>query len=56
MAGSYVLIKLMFDISDLFIFFLGAILGMVYYAVLLLTQPAMKKLFLSSFTKRKPRA
>ena len=52
-AGSYVLIKQIFNLSDLLIFFTGALLGGVYYAVLLFTQPALKKLILSFISKRK---
>jgi O-antigen/teichoic acid export membrane protein len=52
-AGSYVLVKQIFSMSGLAIFFVGAVLGVIYYAVLLLTQPALKKLILSFISKRK---
>jgi O-antigen/teichoic acid export membrane protein len=52
-AGIYVLIKQMLSMSDLVVFFIGAILGVIYYTVLLLTQPAIKKLLLSSISKGK---
>lgn len=56
LAGSYVLVKHVFSLSDLLIFSIGAILGMVYYVVLLLTQPAIKRLILSFVSKSKPAA
>jgi hypothetical protein len=52
-AGSYVLIKQLFSLSDLLIFFTGALLGGIYYTVLLFTQPALKKLILSFISKSK---
>ena len=53
LGGSYVLIKQIFSLSDLMIFFTGALLGGVYYGVLLFTQPALKKMILSIISKRK---
>jgi O-antigen/teichoic acid export membrane protein len=52
-AAGYVLIKQLFDGSDLMIFFAGALLGGLFYAVLLFTQPALKELVLSFMKRRK---
>ena len=51
LAAVYLLVKQVFSLSDLAVFFTGAILGGSYYVVLLLTQPAMKKLILSLISK-----
>ncbi len=53
LTGSYVLIKQMFSMSGLIIFLIGAILGVIYYVVLLVTQPAIKKFVLSFISTRK---
>ena len=56
MAGTFVLIKQLFGMSDLAIFFIGAVLAAVYYAILLMTQPAIKKFILSLISMRKVEA
>ena len=56
MTGTFVLIKQLFGMSDLVIFFIGAILASVYYAILLMTQPALKKFILSLISRRREEA
>jgi O-antigen/teichoic acid export membrane protein len=52
-AVGYVLIKQIFMGSDLIIFFAGALLGGLFYVVLLFTQPTLRELFLSFIKRRK---
>jgi O-antigen/teichoic acid export membrane protein len=52
-TGSYICIKQLFNLSELMIFFTGALLGGMFYAVLLFTQPALKEQVLSFVRKRK---
>lgn len=49
---TYILIKKLFGLSDLMIFFLGAILASIYYVILMITQPAMKKFILSLISRK----
>ncbi len=52
MTVTYVLIKQLFGLSDLAIFFVGAILASIYYVILVMTQPAIKKFIMSFMSRR----
>ncbi len=52
MTVTYVLIKQLFGLSDLAIFFVGAILASIYYVILMMTQPAIKKFIMSFMSRR----
>jgi len=52
MAGIFIAIKQLFGLSDLAIFFVGALLASIYYVILMITQPAIKKFIMSLISRR----
>ena len=56
MTGTFLLIKQLFGLSDLVVFFIGAILASIYYAILMMTQPALKKFILSIISRKREEA
>jgi O-antigen/teichoic acid export membrane protein len=52
MTLAYILIKQLFGLSDLLIFFLGALLASIYYVIIMITQPTMKKFILSLISRK----
>lgn len=52
LSGTFVLLKQLFTLSDLVIFFIGALLASMYYAILMMTQPAIKKFILSLISRK----
>jgi len=52
MAGIFIAIKQLFGLSDLAIFFVGALIASIYYVILMITQPAIKKFIISLISRR----
>ena len=52
MAGIFIAIKQLFGLSDLAIFFIGALIASIYYVILMITQPAIKKFIISLISRR----